>query len=242
MTQRVLRCAMALFVGGTMLGGIPMMRQQEAAGTPIEVSSSRSFKVFDGTLYKSKPDFSRLGMKPLKIIYVAEFGEQWYAGPARMQLPHEDVVRRVAETAAVTESLVAIDIEHWPLTGTLSTVQESLAKYRRIAKWFHEAAPSMELGFFGIVPMAAYGWSLKGPESIEYQSWQQINRTLVPLAEEVDILFPYLYTFYPDQAEWVRFAKENIKEPQPMGILAGQLAATGMTQVTMPTRGERFSF
>jgi hypothetical protein len=31
-------------------------------------------------------------------------------------------------------------------------------------------------------------------------------------------------------------------EPQPMGVLAEKLQATGIDQVTMPTRGQRFSF
>lgn len=215
--RRASRCAMALVLVGAMLGVTPLVYQPEAITAQLEASAPRPFEVFDGTLYHSKPDLSRLGFKPLKIIYVTEFGEDWYYGPTKMQLPHEEVVKRVAKTAAGRERLVVIDIEHWPLTGAPTTVQESLAKYRKIAKWFREAAPSLELGFFGIVPMAAYGWSLKGSESLEYQSWQQINATLVPLAEETDVLFPYLYTYYPDQAKWVRFATENIKEARRYG-------------------------
>lgn len=200
-----------------MLGGIPMTYHRGAIDPPLVVAASRQFEVFDGTLYRSKPDLSHLGFKPLKIIYVAEFGERWYGGPGRMQLPEEGVVKRVAASAAVTERTVAIDIEHWPLTGTHSTVQESLTKYRQIATWFHEVAPSMQVGFFGIMPMAAYGWSLKGSESAEYQAWQRINASLIPLAQEVDVVFPHIYTYYPDRAEWVRFATENIKEARRYG-------------------------
>lgn len=210
-------CALVLFLGAAMLGVPSMVYHRGAIGSPLVAAAPRQFEVFDGTLYRSKPDLSHLGFKPLKIIYVAEFGERWYGGPSRMQLPEEDVVKRVAASAAVMERMVAVDIEHWPLTGTHSTVQESLAKYLQIATWFHEAAPSMQMGFFGIVPMAAYGWSLKGAESVEYQSWQRINASLIPLAQEVDVVFPHIYTYYPDRAEWVRFATENIKEARRYG-------------------------
>lgn len=211
------RAMMLILVGGLLLGEVPILYQPNAISAPVEASVSRPFEVLDGTLYRSKPDLSSLGFKPLKIIYVSEFGKDWSSGPTKMQLPPEDVVKQVARTAAATESLVVIDIEHWPLAGSPSLVQESLDKYRRIATWFHEAASTMEIGFFGIVPRAAYGWSLKGADSWEYQSWQQVNEALAPLAEKVDVMFPYAYTYYPDQAEWVRFATENIKEARRYG-------------------------
>jgi hypothetical protein len=182
-------------------------------------SVSRSFVVFDGNLFHSKPDLSRHGVKPLKIIYVREFGEEWYNGSGRMQPPDENKVKQLAREVGAKESLVAIDIEHWPLTGDVITVHESVRKYKQVARWFHEAAPALPIGFFGIVPMSAYGWSLKGPESSEYKAWQQINDRLIPLAQEVDVVFPHAYTYYsqPDQAAWVRYAEENIKEARRYG-------------------------
>lgn len=207
----------AFMMCGLVFAGL-WVAHRPVSNNPATASTvPEKFIVFDATLYQSKPDLSRFGLKSLRVIYVTEFGEQWYNSPARMQLPQEDSVKRLATKVASTEELVAIDIEHWPLTGDASTVQESINKYRQIAKWFHKAAPAMHIGFFGIVPMAAYGWSLKGPESTEYKSWQQINDGLIPIAREVDAIFPHAYTYYPDQEAWVRYATENIKEARRYG-------------------------
>lgn len=202
---------------GAAMAGILLSRYPSAIEPTASADVPRPFVVLDGTLFHSKPDLSRHGVKPLKIIYVSEFGEQWYNSSGRMQLPDEHKVKQVARDAGTKESLVAIDIEHWPLTGDLRTVNESVRKYQQVARWFHEAAPALRVGFFGVVPMAAYGWSLGGAESSEYKMWQQNNDRLIPLAQEVDVVFPHTYTYYPDQAAWVRFAVENIKEARRYG-------------------------
>ena len=215
--RRLTTTLLVLFLVGAATAAVGLSRPLSTA-TPMAVADiQQSFELFDGTLYHSKPNLSRHGVHPLKVIYVSEFGEEWYNGPLRMQLPDEGRVKQLAREAATKESLVAIDIEHWPLTGDLRTVQESVRKYRQVAKWFHEAAPALRIGFFGIAPMAAYGWSLRGAETPEYKTWQQINDSLIPLVQEVDIVFPHIYTYYPDQAAWVRFAAENVKEARRYG-------------------------
>jgi hypothetical protein len=198
-------------------GLLVLIPAQMTAVTAATVPA-KPFVVYDATLYHSKPDLTLHGIRSLKIIYVTEFGENWHnSSSARNGLPEESTVTRLAKQWSESERIVAIDIEHWPLTGDAVKVQESLAKYRQVAKWFHEAAPSMNIGFFGIVPMAAYGWSLGGEDSTEYRAWQEHNDRLIPLAEQVDVMFPHLYTYYPDQTAWVRYATENIKEARRYG-------------------------
>jgi hypothetical protein len=205
-----------ILVGAAMVG-ILLSRYPPPIEPTVSAAIPRPFVVFDGTLFHSKPDLSRYGVMPLKIIYVSEFGEQWYNSAARMQLPDEHKVKQLAREMGVKESLVVIDIEHWPLTGDPRTVDESVRKYQQIARWFHEATPALRIGFFGIIPMAAYGWSLRGPESSEYKKWQQVNDRLIPLAQEVEVVLPHTYTYYPDETAWVRFAVENIKEARRYG-------------------------
>lgn len=208
---------LVLILSVVAMAWIFLSRSPLAIEPSASASVSRPFLVFDGTLFHSKPDLSLHGVQPLKIVYVSEFGDQWYNSTARMHPPHEEKVKQLARDMSAKEGLVAIDIEHWPLTGNVNTVQESMRKYQQIARWFHEAAPTLRIGFFGIVPMAAYGWSLKGAESSEYKEWQQINDRLIPLVQEVDVVYPHIYTYYPDQAAWVRFAVENIKEARRYG-------------------------
>jgi hypothetical protein len=179
--------------------------------------AAKPFLVFDGTSYHGKPDMAQYGLTPINILYVSRFGETWYKGPAKDQLPDEKTVRRVAQEAAAQGNLAVIDIEHWVLRGDDTTVAQNVDKYLRVAEWFHQEVPSLKVGYFGILPVAAYGWALKGSASLEYKQWQAENDRLRLLANSMDAIFPSIYTYYPDQQAWVQFAIENIKEARRYG-------------------------
>ncbi len=176
-----------------------------------------SFVVYDGTLYKKKPDLSVYGIRPINILYVSRFWENWNDNPKKDSLPDEKTVRSLAREAKKQGDLVALDIEHWPLRGNDRVVAASLEKYSTVLRWFRDEAPNLQIGYFGIMPIADYANSRKGADSRDYKMWQSENDRLRPLAEMVDVIFPYIYTYHRDQDSWEKFAIENIKEARRYG-------------------------
>lgn len=175
----------------------------------------RPFAVFDATLYAEKPDLSVFGIQPITIVYAGTFGGDWHKQSDR--LPDKESVQQVARDVRHRTNPVVIDIEHWPLKGESSRVQNSLEKYMTVLQWFKEAAPGLAVGFYGAPPLRDYWRSIRPPASKEWQSFSGDNDRLRPLAEAVDVLFPSLYTFYTDQGGWVRFAYGQIKEARRHG-------------------------
>lgn len=167
--------------------------------------------VFDGTGYSNKPDLSVYGIRPITLAYTAEFGPDWYKQADR--LPDLQAVQALAARKAQQKGyLVVLDIEHWPLKGLPDSVQDSLTKYMTVLEWFREAAPGLSIGYYGAPPLQDYGRAIKDPSSQERRSWMEENDRIRSLAGAVDALFPSLYTFYPDQAEWKKYAIAQIEE------------------------------
>lgn len=177
--------------------------------------SPKPFLVFDATLYANKPDLSVYGLRPIAIAYAGTLGPNWYQSADL--LPNIEAVQSVARNAQQKGHRVVLDIEHWPLEGTPSLVQNSLSKYLRVLTWFREAAPSLPLGYYGAPPLRDYWRAIKDASSPEHQSWVTANDQLPSLVEAVDILYPSLYTFYPDQAGWKVYAIAQIEEARRSG-------------------------
>jgi len=175
----------------------------------------KPFVVLDGTLYAEKPELSAFGIQPITIVYAGKFGPNWHKQSD--DLPDKEVVQRVARETRDKSGRVVIDIEHWPLKGDPSQVQKSLEKYLTVLQWFKEAAPGLAVGYYGAPPLRDYWRAIRPPASKEWQSYSGDNDRLRPLAESVDALFPSLYTFYPDQGGWVRFAYGQIAEARRYG-------------------------
>lgn len=216
-----LRCLAVLL---TIMSGIfcPSAAPAAVLGTgtvssSVSTAPAHPFVVYDGTLYKNKPSLSGYGIKPINILYVSRFWDNWNNNPRKDELPDEKIVRQLAREAKDKDELVVLDIEHWALSGIDEVVTNSLEKYSTVLRWFRNEAPKLQVGYFGIMPRADYFGSRKGVDSRDYQTWQKENDRLRPLAGMVNVIFPYLYTFYPNQHDWVNFAVENIKEARRYG-------------------------
>lgn len=181
---------------------------------PLHAQPTKTFTVFDGTLYKNKPDLSLLGVKPIKIIYGHEF---WEPGQNMDPLPTKARVREVASSAQALEVPAVIDIEHWLTSPTVhkvsaATAQESVAKYATVLSWFRDAAPGQPVGLYGIVPMIDYWRAIERPSSALHLEWVADGERALSLVGLVDALFPSLYTFYVDQKGWVAYATAQLIE------------------------------
>ena len=186
-----------------------------STGLAQSLLSPKPFLVFDGTLYSNKPDLSAYGIRPITLVYAGQFGPDWYNQVDR--LPDLQAVQAVAREAQQKGHGVVLDIEHWPLNGSPDLVRDSLTKYMTVLKWFREAAPGLPVGYYGAPPLRAYWSAIKDTSSHERQSWMEENDQLRSLAGAVDVLFPSLYTFYPDLAGWRAYAIAHIEEARRYG-------------------------
>ena len=186
-----------------------------SSGLAQSIPSPKPFLVFDGTLYSDKPDLSVYGIRPITVAYAGSFGSDWYKQADR--LPDLQAVQAVARDAQQKGHVVVLDIEHWPLGGSPDSVQDSLTKYKTVLQWFRDAAPGFSVGYYGAPPIQDYWRAIKEASSQEHRAWMAENNRVRSLAGAVDVLFPSLYTFYPDQAGWKKYAIAQIEEARRYG-------------------------
>ena len=175
------------------------------------VSSKRQFAVFDATGFTQKPDLGQYGLKPITVVYP---NLMWEGNkvPDTTSLPDSSRINAFARLASQSTSVLVIDIEHWPLTGDPGTVAESVKKYQTVIKWFKASAPSLKVGFYGVVPIPDYWDSLQEKDSPQSAAWRKENDSLASIAQLVDVLFPSVYTFYEDRNGWSKSAIAQIQE------------------------------
>jgi hypothetical protein len=169
--------------------------------------------MFDALLYLKKPDLSQYGFKNILVIYD---GSLWNAGETQRDTINSARIISVAKTLP-PNSLVCIDIESWPLKGPSEVVTQSKKKYIAVAKLFRENCPTAKIGFYGIVPIRDFWRAIRGEGDESYKDWDLENSNLQEIADTVDVIFPSLYTFYPDQNGWKIYATANIKEARKYG-------------------------
>jgi hypothetical protein len=169
------------------------------------------FRIFDGTLYKNKPDLSQYGIEPVNIIYESVL---WEEGDKSQNLPEQHKVRHSARMARQSKHMTVIDIERWALAERWAKghVQENISKYLTVLQWFKEEASDVLAGYYGSPPLVDYWRTIQKPTSTDYMAWQAENNRLGPIAELSDVLFPSLYAFYPEQERWVTYAIAQISE------------------------------
>src|SRR5918999_4422921 len=136
------------------------------------IDAGANFVVFDGTIYKNKLDLSLYGVKS---IYLIPGQTLWKKGQVLNDLPDVSLVREAARTARSNGRIAIIDIEHWKLRGEETTVNESVAKYATVLQWFHDAAPEVLAGYYGLPPIRDYWRAIKDPDAPQYVAWQAEN-------------------------------------------------------------------
>ena len=184
-----------------------------STGLAQSIPSPKPFVVFDGTVYANKPDLSQFGIEPINIVYE---GQIFVKGAARDDLPNKATVQQVVRGLG-TSHLLVMDIERWPVVGTDQVVADSVSKYVTVMGWVHEAMPGITAGIFGKTPIEDYNSSAMLLGSGRYLGWQSENDRVIPLAQSVDVLFPSIYTYYPDQQGWVKFATAMMQEAKRYG-------------------------
>lgn len=170
-------------------------------------TAKETFTIFDATLYQGKPDLSRYGLTPLRIIYAQEL---WNKGESRDE-PNKEKIIEVAKSLQ-PNSIVCVDIEHWHAVGSPENKQRVIAKYKLVMNLIKKHNPTVKVGYYGMLPVRDY-WRAIGERGEEqYNEWVRQNDELRSIADSVDVVFPSLYTLYDDPQKWELYAVNNLKE------------------------------
>lgn len=179
-----------------------------------EISVPEGFRVFDAINWRGKPSLAQFGLERLRIVYE---GELWPPGVPHNQ-PVEPFVRTLFRKLDPPPGhIVCVDVEHWPLRAVDDNqIAASIDKYVQLATWIKSERPELKLGFYGIPPVREY-WAAQSTTSPESQRWRTTNDKLRLLADKVDVVFPSLYTFYPNREGWTVYAEANLAEARKYG-------------------------
>jgi hypothetical protein len=152
--------------------------------------------LFDATLFTGKPDLTRDGFRKLKLV---SRGTLFPSGADPLAIPSDATLTAVL--SGVTH-LTALDIDHWAQPEP----------YIKLLSRIHTLYPGLRVGYYDVAPKRDYWRAIRPASDPKYSVWQAENDALRPIAEQADVLFPSLYTFYPDQAGWFRYATSNVIE------------------------------
>jgi hypothetical protein len=187
-----------------------------------------TFGLYDTLLFIGKPDLSRYGFKRSRTVYQNEL----WPPKADCTTPNEAAVRSKARavlaegvTAAVPLILdveqysvdVRLDISH--INPDTSTVDANIRKLEQIISWFRNEAPTLKIGFYDVAaPVTGLPVTGQHPANdTELAIWEKANSYLIPFVTQVDALYPSLYTFTTDRADWVALAQRYISEAKRIG-------------------------
>lgn len=170
--------------------------------------AAAEFRWFDYLSHTGKPTLTSLGFEPIALVG----GRMWLESEDPAELPNRYMVRKMARDAAKRASTVVIDIEHWPIRGDESSVANSIRMYREVLRWYKDVAPDATVGLYSVIPIRDYWRSIRQSDDPERRAWQVENTRLAAIADDVDALFPSLYTFYEDRQGWLTYAQANIAE------------------------------
>ena len=161
------------------------------------------FLVFDGTYFTNKPDLSAYGIQPLNLVYENPL---FPANSPTDAMPQASDIKSVDLQCVAAKGITVLDIERW------IGLPDAVGLYAGLIANFKILSPQLKLGYYSLVPENDYWRAISGPNSAQHLQWQQENNQLQAIADQVDYLFPSLYTFYADQTGWVAYAEANIAE------------------------------
>jgi hypothetical protein len=169
----------------------------------LAAQPAANFVVLDGLLYKNKPDLAPLGMP--RILQINQPN-----GPADKL--DEASVRDRLKTLKDWNGPIFLDYENWPTNGVAPDVlARNLGFYSRVTQIAREMAPKATIGYYADIPCRNY-WAPVSGDPKKIADWKQCSRYTEPVASQVDVVYPSLYTFYNDPKGWDVYAKANIQE------------------------------
>lgn len=180
------------------------------------------FVVRDALRYKEEPNLSSYGLKKVLVVYE---DSMWPRGASKSQPNTSYILNNyIPKIKKKAPDVLVIDIEAWKFKPdmTSSEINAIIAKFKKVIAVFRSQLPKTKIGLYLVLNERNWLAPCGDPGKVKSRtsSWHQRNLKLQPLADAVDIIFPSLYTFYPDSksiACWPTYAKANIKEARIYG-------------------------
>jgi hypothetical protein len=187
-----------------------VLSPDEAAGCIlVNRITGQPFPIVDSTVYQNRPNMNDFCISDVPLVYAQHL---WASGHEEETLPDRNRITGRAESYNRDGVRIIIDLELWISEWRGYDVADYIGHYTTVHEWFKSAAPDVPVGFYDVIPKRHYWPAQSDPNSSDYTNWQNANNVLFPIGEAVDVCHPSLYTFYDDQAGWVRFAKAMIAE------------------------------
>lgn len=154
----------------------------------------------------SRPFYlNNVGVKHVEILYEYNF---WGGRQDRKIYPETEKI--ISALQRVATDLVVIDIEIWDSGKDYS--EDVFNNYLVLASDIRKIRKDIQFGFYGVLPKRGFYEAISELNTPKRKNWIDSNDARKPLAAAVDVLFPSLYTFYPDRARWITFAENQLKE------------------------------
>jgi hypothetical protein len=190
--------AAAGIVLGSWLGMTPT--RAEAGDKPI----------YQGFRYYKMPNLQGCGLSNFKIFYESElFGSGSKRQPNIRQL--KNVV--IPQILKKKWDYVVIDIEIW---DPIREMDKLITVAKTIREGIRAKGGRSKIGYYLLLPEKNWNAPVQN-SSGKLKNWRATNSKLKRLANEIDVVFPSLYTMYDQQGDWVRYAKANITEARKYG-------------------------
>ncbi|MCA9187968.1 MAG: hypothetical protein KDA99_20210 [Planctomycetales bacterium] len=190
---------------------LPMAADAAVSSDSSGFPFTQEYSFYETIVYSPKPDFAPYGLTSARLLTTFFF---WAPGANKSE-PDLDRVRQ--NTASLNSSqLQIIDIEHWPTTGSDEVVADTIRKFTSIIQTMRDVNPDLKIGIYSMLPIRDYWTPVSNDnDSARFQAWESANARLDALAEQVDVVFPSVYTFYPEAwpgevDRWVEYATENL--------------------------------
>jgi hypothetical protein len=207
---KIIAMALSMLIASASLTHAQVLSPDEASGCIlVNQLTGQPFPIADSTVYKNRPAMSDFCIANVPLVYAQHL---WASGHEEETLPDRNRIIARAESYNHDGVRIIIDLELWISEWRGYDVADYIGHYTTVHNWFKSAAPNVPIGFYDVIPKRHYWPAQSDPNSSDYTNWQNANNVLFPIGDAVDVCHPSLYTFYDDQAGWVRFAKAMIAE------------------------------
>lgn len=196
------------------LASVALLSVMAAVEVHAQGAVGERCRIYDGTMYTNKP--ARPGVRDIHVAYESDL---WDPRFRDAPMPWRSRVAAVARAAEARGIPLVLDIERWHVDANAADeeVVRAIDKLVEIIGWARAAAPNVELGYYSLAPMAASSWAVAPAGSKDNLAWRRVNDRVRRLAEAVDIIFPYLYTYQNNPEDWQAQAIGNIAEARRYG-------------------------
>lgn len=169
------------------------------------------FYIFDAMTYINKPNLLSEGLTKTNLLYQQFFYPNNHNNFSKP--PEKTGIDKLLARYDNNCNII-LDIEKWPLFSGSQLNAKNLEQYLYVLNYV-KSKTNTSVGYYGLVPKRDY-FSAISSLSFRRTTLSDKNLALKPLADEVDVFYPSLYTFYNKPSEWRQFAIESIKEARKL--------------------------